>query len=193
MFEFKKFVDTGSTFSPKMTIRKGGSLGINQAAARRFGVDGEGYYAVFYYDKASRAIGIKIARDKDAEGAVKIQWRPYKGDNKNVIIQASIKSLLDRYQIDYSESKSYVPFIDETSSLIVLDLTKPKAKRGAKPVQPSTPPALAPESPSVRPAQPVASAPSQVPSPAPQAPPVQPVQPADQASTLPPEDDSVPF
>lgn len=170
VFKFKKHVHISGNNAPKMTIRKGGSLGINQAAARRFGIDSDDYYAVFYYDDENNAIGMEITRDENAEGALKIQYRPYKGDNKNVIIQVSIKSLLDRYAIDYSESSSYVPFKDEDTGLIVLDLNKPKAKRGGKPAQPEQSSAPVPEHSHI----PGPDANSRPPSP----PPVQPAPPA---------------
>lgn len=135
MYNFKKFIGTGGSFAPKFTIRRGGSLGISQGAAKRFGIDGDKYYAVFFYDTDQRVIGMKITEDGSEEGAVKIQWRPYKGSDSNIIIQASIKALLDSYGIDYSESKSYVPVKDEQSGLIIVDLKKPKIKKGGPPGQ----------------------------------------------------------
>jgi hypothetical protein len=190
-FNFKKHTLISGSNAPKMTIRKGGSLGINQAAARRFGIDSDDYYAILYYDDENNAIGIEITRDENAEGALKIQYRPYKKDNKNVIIQVSIKSLLDRHAIDYSESSSYVPFKDEETGLIVLDLNKPKAKRSGKPAKQTE---TAPPQPSQTPntaSNPHPPAPplGQISNP----PPAQPAPPADQQTPWDPNDTSTPF
>jgi len=132
---FEKFVKVGASFSPKLTIRKGGYLGWSQGAANKFGIRGEGNYAVFFYHKGKRLIGIKITQDSSADGAVKIQWREQSG---GAVIQCSIRSFLDYYDIDYSETVSYVPDFDEPSGLILIRLDTPKeTKYGAQKNEPS--------------------------------------------------------
>jgi hypothetical protein len=124
--EFERFTKVGGSFAAKMTIRKGGHLGWSQGAAKKFGVDGEGYYAVFYYHKGKQLMGIKITRNPEEEGAVKIQWRKQAG---GAVIQCSIRSFLDYYEIDYSETRSYVPELDEPTGLILLRLDNPKESK----------------------------------------------------------------
>lgn len=127
-FNFERFTEVKKSFNPKVTIRAGGHLGISQAAAERYGIKGDGFFGVFFYDKEACVIGLKITKEKEEPGAVKIQYRPSKSGD-NVVIQASIKSFLDRYQINYSESTSFRPEIDEESGYIIIYLNKPIAKK----------------------------------------------------------------
>jgi len=125
-YKFERFTQTKSSFAPKVTIRKGGYLGISQAAASRYGIDAQGYYGVFFYDKDARVIGVQITQNEKEPGAVKIQWRKH---NENAVIQVSIRSFLDSNQIDYSDSISYSPQWDEDHQMIIIDLNKPKESR----------------------------------------------------------------
>ena len=125
-YNFERFTQTKSSFAPKVTIRKGGYLGISQAAASRYGIDGQGYYGVFFYDKDARVIGVQITQNEKEPGAVKVQWRKHK---ENAVIQVGIRSFLDFNQIDYSDSISYSPEWDEDLQMIIIDLNKPKESR----------------------------------------------------------------
>jgi hypothetical protein len=121
---FEKFTQAGASFSPKMTIRKGGHLGISQGAANRYGIDGDGYYAIFYYNREKAIIGLELTKEAEADGAIKVQWRKHAG---GFVIQCSIRSFLDYYNIDYSQTTSYTPRWDDKSRLILIDLVVPKA------------------------------------------------------------------
>ena len=124
--EFERFTKVGGSFAAKMTIRKGGHLGWSQGAAKKFGVDGPGFYAVFYYHKEQQLMGIKVTRSKEEDGAVKIQWRE---QAKGAVIQCSLRSFLDYYEIDYSETRSYEPVLDAPTGLILLRLNDPKESK----------------------------------------------------------------
>jgi len=126
-FNFERFTDVKKSFNPKVTIRAGGHLGISQSAAERYGITGEGYYGIFFYDKEARVIGVKITREKES-GAVKIQYRPNKAGD-SVVVQASIKSFLDCYEIPYAESTSYRPEIDEETGFVIIALNNPIKKK----------------------------------------------------------------
>ena len=124
--DFERFDKVGGRHGVKLTIRKGGYLGWSQGAARKFGIDGEGCYAVFYYSSEMQLIGIKVVRDKNDKGAVKIQWRE---QAKGAVIQCSIRSFLDYYSIDHTKTRSYVPEFDEPTDLIILRLENPKESK----------------------------------------------------------------
>jgi len=120
---FERFTKVGSSYAAKLTIRKGGYLGWSQGAAKKFGIDGEGYYAVLFFHKGKRLIGIKVSNNAEEEDSIKIQWREQAG---GAVIQCSIRSFLEYYGIDYSETTSYVPEFDEPSGLILIRLDSPK-------------------------------------------------------------------
>jgi len=133
--EFERFTRVGGSFAAKMTIRKGGHLGWSQGAAKKFGVNGEGYFAVFYYHQEKQLMGIKVTRNSEEDGAVKIQWRKQAG---GAVIQCSLRSFLDYYEIDYSKTRSFVPELDAPSGLILIRLDQPKGskEKEEKPVVP---------------------------------------------------------
>lgn len=127
--EFERFTKHGGSYAAKLTIRKGGHLGWSQGAARKFGIDGEGYYAIFYFHQGMKLMGIKVVKNNEEDGAVKIQWREQAG---GAVIQCSIRSFLDYYGIDYSETRSYVPELDEHSGLILIRLDDPKDTKASE-------------------------------------------------------------
>lgn len=65
---FEKFSESGKTFKPKVSFRKGGGIGLNAGAVRKFGLK-QYSFAILYYDKERRLIGIKPTKSEDEEGA----------------------------------------------------------------------------------------------------------------------------
>lgn len=66
---FEKFEDAGSgrgTAGPKLSLRKSGSIGINNAALEEFFDENDGA-VVMYYDEDENQVGMKPVEDKDSE------------------------------------------------------------------------------------------------------------------------------
>lgn len=62
----------GRTVTPKLTIRKGGQIGLNSAAVRKFKLDKYGY-VVLLINKEEGKIGVLPTNDESTEGRRRIK------------------------------------------------------------------------------------------------------------------------
>lgn len=122
-----KFVNTGGSFQPKLSIRNNGQIGLSQGFLNRYDLDGEGWYLVLYYDPEARRIGIERTRDPKAPGAVKLMIRavPAADGRVSKSAQVSARSFLDFNRINYRDGLRSFRAEDELDGeLIVVDLNK---------------------------------------------------------------------
>lgn len=68
MSGWETFTFQGRSATPKMTVRKGGQIGLNTAAVNRFGLEKYKYVALLI-NKEERKIGIKPTNDENTKGA----------------------------------------------------------------------------------------------------------------------------
>jgi len=114
---FEKFTKTGRGFKPRISIYGKGQVGFNQGATIAFGLAGLGY-AVFYYDRESRKIGLSFTNNPEEEGAKKLKFR---GTGASV----SVKAFFDYYGISYEgKAKEYDVQYDSESGLYIIELNK---------------------------------------------------------------------
>lgn len=111
---FERFTKTGRSYAPKISIRSNGQLGFNFGAIEKFQL-GNFAYAILFYDKQSKMVGIKLTNDKEDEGACKLRVH-----NKNASIAA--KSFLDYYSIPYSKTARFESVWDKKENMIVATL-----------------------------------------------------------------------
>lgn len=113
---FEKFTKNRSRIGkPRASIWTRGQIGLNQGAVAEYDAD-KYKYAVLYFDKEERRIGIELTNDEDAEGATKIIVR------KNAGVSFSATAFLKTYKIDHSKTRQYPIYSDKESGLIVLEL-----------------------------------------------------------------------
>ena len=126
---FEKFDEAGSGrgrpagTEPMISIRKSGSIGVNQAAIDEFFEDQDG--AVMYYDEDADQVGIEPVADKDADDAA---YTVSKTDSGGTIAP---KAFLERYDLVPEVTTQYDPAWNDDESLVVLDLDEPKKTYGA--------------------------------------------------------------
>ena len=112
---FEKFTQTGQRFKPKLSIwGKGGQIGFNQGAVKRFNF-ATYRYAILFFDREKKRIGIKFTNDEKEEGIIKFNIRKTGG-----VIPG--KSFMDYYGIDYSKTKNYDVVFDDENQLYIVDL-----------------------------------------------------------------------
>ncbi len=129
MFNFEKFNAVGCSFVSKVSLRINGSIGLSQGALRKFKLDTGEWWAVLYYDKDSRVIGIRPTQNENEESAIKLQRREVgkDGARKNFVAQISARAFLDYFAIPYEDqTRSYVPSWDSDNKMIVVDLKNEK-------------------------------------------------------------------
>lgn len=110
---FEKFVMTGRSYKPKISIRANGQIGLNQGAIERFNLN-KYKYAVLFFDKDSERIGIRLTNTEE-EGICKLQVR-----QSNAAISG--KAFLDYYEIDYSKTNRYDSVWDEKEKMIIVSI-----------------------------------------------------------------------
>jgi hypothetical protein len=110
---FEKFISHGRSVSPKATIQKGGQIRLNEAAVDKF--DAENYgFAVLFFDKDTRKIGIKLAKETEP-GAVKV-----KHGRAGATISA--RKFLLWYGIEHHKTTNYDINLDTKSGFYTIQL-----------------------------------------------------------------------
>jgi hypothetical protein len=119
---FERFTRTRTRVStPKASIWSRGQIGFNQGATEKFNLTSFDY-AVIFYDKDTKRVGIRFTKDENEEGATKIIKRPSGG------VSFSATAFLNVYGIDHSETRTYNVEYDEENELYVIDLKKTAQK-----------------------------------------------------------------
>lgn len=126
---FEKFDETGSGrgrpagTDAMISIRKSGSIGINQAALDEYFETNEA--AVLYMDEAENRIGIEPVADKDADEAAYALTTSTSGG------ALAPKAFLRQYDLIPEVTTQYAPEWNDDEELIVLDLDAPIGTYGS--------------------------------------------------------------
>jgi len=126
---FDKFDDAGSGrgrpsgTEPMISLRKSGSIGVNQAALEEYFEENDG--AVMYYDEDSTRVGIEPVPDKDADEAA---YTVSKTDSGGTI---AAQAFLTNYDILPDVTTQYTPHWDDDKALLAVDLDNPKKTYGS--------------------------------------------------------------
>jgi hypothetical protein len=129
MANFEKFNAAGGSFSPKVSLRMNGSIGLSQGALRKFGLDKGRWWVVLFYDKDAKLIGIHPTENESEDAAIKLQCREVTapGGKTNLISQVSAKAFLEYFSIPYKDqTRTYVPTYDANNKMIIIDLKSEK-------------------------------------------------------------------
>ena len=126
---FEKFEEAGTGrgrpagAEPMISIRKSGSIGINQAAIEEYFEDSDG--AVMYYDEDDNQVGIEPVADKDADEAA---YTITKTDSGGTVAP---KAFLERYDLIPDVTTQYDPELDDDEGFVVVDLNNPTGTHGS--------------------------------------------------------------
>jgi hypothetical protein len=107
----------------KISLRKSGSIGINQAAINDYFADDDG--AVLYFDKDINHIGIEPVGDSDADDAAYTVSKA--GSGGTIAGQA----LLNKYGLTPDVTTQYNPIWDDDHDFIIVDLSDPLGTYGS--------------------------------------------------------------
>jgi len=124
---FEKFDDTGrgrpAGTDPKISLRKSGSIGVNQSALEEYFEDDDG--AVLYYDEEENRVGIEPVADKEADEAA---YTVSKTDSGGTIAG---QAFLERSGLQPDITTQYVPEWDDERGFVVVDLDEPAKTYGS--------------------------------------------------------------
>lgn len=117
---FVKFTQLGARIGkPTASIWSRGQIGLNLGAVENFDLN-KFKYVVLYYDEDTNRVGFEFTNDENADGAIKLVVR------KNAGVSFSAIAFLNKFGIEFGETRKYDLVRDEDSGLFVLDLKKPR-------------------------------------------------------------------
>ena len=116
---WEKFTITRRSFSPKISIRGKSQIGFNTAAIEDFKLK-DYKFAVLYYDKESKKIGIKLTNDKDEEGVRKLKVRPAAGAS------LPARVFIEYYKLGDFSGRRFNAELDKQEKMIVAALVEVK-------------------------------------------------------------------
>ena len=112
---FERFTQTGRSFKPKISIRGNSQIGFNCASIKEFKL-GEYKFAVLFYDKDARKIGIRLTNDKNEEGACKLRVR------ENAGASISARSYIDFYKLHKLDKRRFDASWNDKEKMIIVTL-----------------------------------------------------------------------
>ena len=113
---FERYTKTNSRFSePIISIWSGGLIGVSRGAMIKYKLV-DYNYAVLFFDKDTKAIGVKLTNDKKEPGAMKLVKRKSGG------FSFSAQCFLKFYNIDYGKTKKYDLIYNEIEDLYTFQL-----------------------------------------------------------------------
>lgn len=120
---FQRFTESGKGFKPRISIRPSGTIGINDAALRKFGLK-EYKFIALYFDPESKQIALGGAFDNEV-GAQRLNLG-------RTGASVSAKRFLDYYDLGVSSTEHYECHFDSEQNLVILDqrVTKRKSEAG---------------------------------------------------------------
>lgn len=111
---FERFTEIGRGYKPKVSITKSGLIGFNQGAVMHFHLN-DYKYAILFYDRENRRVGIGLTNDSEESGVCKLRKRESGAD-------VSARSFFGYYGIDFTESNKYDAVWDDEEDKIVVTI-----------------------------------------------------------------------
>lgn len=113
---FEKFTQTARSYRAKVSIRPNGTLGFNSGAVQKFGLE-KTNFALLYYDRDRRWIGIQPVSSDTEEGVQKI-------NRGKTGAWMAARRFLDYYGLSTDRKSRYDAVWDEKEKMIVVNLNK---------------------------------------------------------------------
>lgn len=125
---FERFIPPQAAGTrPKATIRPSGLISFDANAVEAFDLR-NAKYAVLFFDKVRKIVGIQITDKANEEGALAISFRRR---------SASLKApqFFDRYALSFTESQRFDVGFDEANSMLTINMKAVRRRRGRRPKQ----------------------------------------------------------
>lgn len=116
---WEKFTITRRSFKPRVSIRGKSQIGFNTAAIEDFQLK-DYKFAVLYYDKENKKIGIKLTNDKEEEGVRKLRVKEAAGAS------LPARAFIEYYGLSNLSGKRFNAEWDKQEKMIVATLTENK-------------------------------------------------------------------
>jgi len=110
---FERFTKAGRFYTPKASIWTRGQIGFNQGAVDKFKLM-DFDYAVLFYDKDEKKVGVQFTNDASESGVTKV----VKGKTG---VFVSARSFVNYYDIPHAKTKKYDVNYDEDNQMYVFE------------------------------------------------------------------------
>ena len=111
IFDFK-----GKTVTPKMTIRRGGQIGLNGAAVTKYEL-GKYQYVILKIDREEQKIGIKFTNNIEEKGVK--SFRVVQGG-----VSIAAKNFIEHYELNKIKEKRLKCEWNENEEMIIAEYSK---------------------------------------------------------------------
>jgi len=123
---FEKFIPPQSSgVRPRATIRPSGLISFDAASVESFGLHSASF-AILYFDKTRKMVGIQITDKESDDGALKLSRR-----RRSVSVKAP--QFFDLYGISFEEAQRFDVGQDPTTKILTISLKNVPRRRGRRP------------------------------------------------------------
>jgi hypothetical protein len=123
---FEKFIPPQTSgIRPRATIRPSGLISFDAASVEAFRLDSASY-AILYFDKTRKLVGVQITKNKDDDGALKLSRR-----RRSVSLKAP--QFFDLYGLSFEEAQRFDVGHDPSSGMLTISLKNVQRRRGRRP------------------------------------------------------------
>lgn len=123
---FEKFIPPQTSgVRPRATIRPSGLISFDAASVEAFGLDSASF-AVLFFDKTRKIVGIQITDNEKDDGALKLSKR-----RRSVSLKAP--QFFDLYGLSFEEAQRFDVGQDPSTKMLTISLKNIKRRRGRRP------------------------------------------------------------
>ncbi len=123
---FEKFIPPQSSgVRPRATIRPSGLISFDAASVESFGLHSASF-AILYFDKTRKMVGIQITDNEDDDGALRLSRR-----RRSVSVKAP--QFFDLYGISFEEAQRFDVGQDPATKILTISLKNVPRRRGRRP------------------------------------------------------------
>lgn len=123
---FEKFVPPQAAGTrPRATIRPSGLISFDAASVAAFDLD-SAKFAVLFFDKTRKIIGVKISQKNDEEGALQMSRR-----RRSVSLKSP--QFFHQYGLSVDESQRFEVTRDPGDGMLLISVKDVKRRRGRRP------------------------------------------------------------
>jgi len=123
---FEKFIPPQTSgVRPRATIRPSGLISFDAASVESFGLHSASF-AVLYFDKTCKMVGVQITDNAKDDGALKLSRR-----RRSVSVKAP--QFFDLYGISFEEAQRFDVGQDSTTKILTISLKNVPRRRGRRP------------------------------------------------------------
>ena len=123
---FERFVPPQAAGTrPRATIRPSGLISFDAASVEAFGLD-SAKFAVLFFDKTRKIIGVKITKKADDQGALPMSRR-----RRSVSLKSP--QFFHQYGLSIEESQRFEVTRDPADGMLLISVKNVQRRRGRRP------------------------------------------------------------